>query len=1264
MSNFFENIQDGISQFERQLDALSPDYVKVDDRSTFELLAQLASLSDQFNYYDFQHRTAGDWQEFFHADLVVMLIIASNLQFATYEEEYLRIRAAMSNSGNDENLFHHTSAFFALLYDIAIVLMDVLQKLSAADKQFSIQNYTQQVIESVEEETDKLYRFELQVSRLFPGEEALHHTLRSPETTVKLQQLFPRTFKNKEEGDVLFSGFFSLNEIYDALRVKFYQVASASGYYLKNQVKDRQHAPQMGLLMAFVELYQHLQAQINQLPKRHLDYYYRQVLTMPQLKAVPDSVHILIEPAPQISKLLVEKGELLLAASNARKEPLKYQLLEQLKVHPTRIMAMHTLYVSNYLQIAARTLQTNDIYEAAVYSAAHPVILPDAYAKLTAPPVTWPLLGEDQHNMSQSLRTMEDTSLGFLIGSPALYLTEGARSVQVKLHFTPGTFAVFKNYLVNFSAVTGRSPAVITSELLSGAFLLYYTTAKKWTSIKQYNVRSGLEEQADNTIVINFLLHTNDEAFCVYNPEVHGTGINSQLPLLKVLLNCNSFHHPYSFLRKLVLDRVTVTAKVSGYRSVKLDNSLGEVNAYHSFRMFGSLPAVGSYLDICNTNVFNKYTQDFSIKLEWLDLPPVINGFDSYYAAYQSGMTNSAFKVGISSINNGIFLPERGNQEQFPLFYTTRDKKGDLYLADTTIIKNADLNKISFPNTMKMDTETKHSSTTYKEGAVRLELVNPSEAFGHQLYSLIFPEIILYNARHSMRKKPLPNMPYVPSVKSISVSYTLEHSETIKPAKSAKRGEGLEVHHISAFGYEDIYPGTGIHYFPLLPVLSDAGHLYIGFNQLKPGEELSLLFQLEDKYYSDTTTNLTPLKWSYLADNKWCVFDSSCLLSDNTNNLARSGIVKIRIPAEINNTSTIMSPLWWIRISTPGAECITPRVLGIFPNAVTAERILDEDGYSLERILSIPPLTIKSTKKDIRTILAIWQLFPSFGGSKTESEDKYYTRVSERLRHKQRPVTALDIAQVLLQAFPEILIVKCISAPPSFKEEDVSVIVVPRQSDNGQFITAEPKVDQDTLYRIQAFMQQNISPFVRVAIRNPVYERVKVVCSIRFREQTENNRNSYLQQLQLDIKKFLCPWLFDPSSYLKIGSTLYKSELLNYINKQIYVDYITGFSLVHFYYTKDPDTGALTAFVTDTAIGDLSLIRPSLPQSVLIPSQDHLITILDKPEYKIPAPLGINALMISNELMISSDHPVAVAPEQYPDHGTDEEMLTISMMPP
>src|ERR1044072_5900288 len=157
MSNFFEHIQDGISQLERQLESLMPEYVKVDERSQNELLQLLARLSSQFNYYDFQDRIDGTWEEFFHADLLVMLIATGNLDFTRYEADFLRIRNNLHEAENDDELFDHTRALFLLLYEIGIVLMDLMYKLQGADRSFQIGQYLLQVMDSLGDDLMRLH---------------------------------------------------------------------------------------------------------------------------------------------------------------------------------------------------------------------------------------------------------------------------------------------------------------------------------------------------------------------------------------------------------------------------------------------------------------------------------------------------------------------------------------------------------------------------------------------------------------------------------------------------------------------------------------------------------------------------------------------------------------------------------------------------------------------------------------------------------------------------------------------------------------------------------------------------------------------------------------------------------------------------------------------------------------------------------------------------------------------------------------------------
>lgn len=1272
MSNFFEHIQDGISQLERQLESLMPGYVKVDERSTHELLQLLTRLSSEFNYYDFQDRPDGTWDEFFHADLLVMLITAGSLDFTRYETDFLRIKNDLHLAANDDELFDHTRALFLLLYEVGAVLMDLMQKLQRADRNYEIGSYLEQVMDSLEEDMTRLHRFEYQVIRLFPRQVALHeHRLRPLEMSHLLRRLYRKAFDNPGEGTEIFEGFFSLNALYDTLRSKFYQVSSSASYYVRTQTEAMQHSPHMGLLITFLELYKHLQEQINKVPGRHLDFYYRQILGVQTLPAVPDKVHVFLEPAPHISSFSVDRGEVLLATVHARKEPLQYILQEPVKVHNVKIMSLHTLFVSDYLQISSPAPGYQDVREAQAYLAVHPVIQPADLEKEGTVIRSWPLLGEDQHDLSPSGRTMTDTDIGFIIGSPVMYLEEGSRLLHVRLYFEPSTFSAFLAYVRNFAQVSNRSESVMMTQLLSGAFHLHYTTADGWEPVTRFSVRSCTQTPYENSLEFKFLLDVTDKPWITYSEKVHNCGLDALNPLLKVLLNNACFHHPYSFLRNLVLERVSVNVSVEGQKYFKIQNNTGLLSTASAFMLFGPQPYVGAYLDVSNSNVFNRFTRAFDIKIEWLNLPKDESGFESYYYGYETGVNNASFKVGISGLNNGVYFPERDSQQLLTLFGTVRDKEGIIYLAEETLLKGIDISKLSFPNDMLLEKERDPNVPLYKEGGIRLYLAAPADAFGHRVFEQIYPAAVMHNSQQSLlprKKKPVPKLPYAPLVKAVSLDYTLEHTEALKSVQSVQQGDGLEVFHAMPSGFSKIYPVPGAGTFPLLPQAPDMANLCIGFNRLHGNEELSLLFQLEEKHYSDTVFDPTPLKWSYLDNNNWLPFERTHILSDDTNNLLKSGIIKLRIPADIRNGNTILdASLYWLRLSCEKAMPANPKVVGIFPNAVLARRKTADVAQTLDETLSISPFSINKFKTDIKLLQQVWQPFPSFGGRRQETETQYYTRVSERLRHKGRPVFGYDVSQVLLQEFPELLIVKCLNIDDKRhytpETPDITIIVVPCQAANGLFNTLEPKVDLATLYRIQTFVQRTISPFVKAEIRNPVYERVKVVCKVRFNGQHDyHNENLYLQQLHEDIKRYLCPWLFGVVTNFKVGSTLYRSEILNFINRLPYVDYVTGFSLVHFYYEKHPRTGQITARITDTALDDKSFIRVSVPEGVFIPSPEHLITVLNEPVYEDPAPLGIVGLEVGNELLIGKEQE-GNHPERPPADPFDEEMLTITIHP-
>ena len=78
---------------------------------------------------------------------------------------------------------------------------------------------------------------------------------------------------------------------------------------------------------------------------------------------------------------------------------------------------------------------------------------------------------------------------------------------------------------------------------------------------------------------------------------------------------------------------------------------------------------------------------------------------------------------------------------------------------------------------------------------------------------------------------------------------------------------------------------------------------------------------------------------------------------------------------------------------------------------------------------------------------------------------------------------------------------------------------------------------------------------------NPDYERVSVDATVKFRKG--KSVEFYKKQLTEEITQFLSPWAFGEGEEesLVFGGTIFKSSIVNFIEKRSYVDYITSFTM-------------------------------------------------------------------------------------------------------
>jgi len=1248
---------DGITQDERRIKALNPGYIKIDDRKISDFIKFMSDFAGQVNFYNEKNEIDGDWRDFFTSDKNILILLITEFDLTSQLVQFEKLENQIHLATNDSEALEALLNLFSFLHNIIEIINSTCKKLESGNNYDKISIELGGIIKGLGKEISEIIAYNLEAEKKFGESFSFHYPAELTDLSFEVPEIFTETVEIKLR---ILPALEFIRETFTNLRSKYHNfLAVASFYYKDYDILNNEYPPHIALCITFLKLFRHLIDQINSLSSEHLDFYFKRVLQLQPKEAKPDSVHIVFDPSTQ-ERVFLQRGELFQAELDSKM--LYYALDRDSVITKAKIIKLRTLILDEHTQVISPNLVNQDVKEIELYKASHVNIQAADFLDQQAELKSWPVLGENQFELSDEDRTMEDTEIGIILSSPVLYQTEGQRSVSLIIYFENASFSQLLQYFKNYADVTGKLLQTVSYELLSDAFVISFTSSKAWEEVKMYTVKINIPER---NFEIKFDLSPVDKEIDVYSAPIHGENYETEWPVLKLILNNYSTHNPFSFFRKLLIERVTISATVSGSRAIKLQNNIGNLSPDNPFHPFGPQPVIGSYLDIKNTNIFNRYTKDFRIKMEWIDLPRVSGGWASYLKEYQANYTNESFKLKLSGLSQGKFKPSLAKRQEFNLFNTNKGDFGSETLSDLTEIRDVDLKRLELPNRPLLNQESIIQDTNFTEGAIRLEFSSPEESFGSRLYTQIFPETVMHNSKRFSKKRALPNPPNIPVVKSISVDYTLEHSEVlIKTAKN--EDSALKIIHQFPFGYENIYPESDKQPYNFIPDFDFENNLYIGIEDLYPNQELNLLFQFQEANYSDYAKEPEPITWSYLYENSWVILDKGEVLFDNTNNFINTGIVGIKIPDNLQNTNTRLLPnLYWLRASASGEWNFRSKMIGVYPHVITATRVIDP-GEIVSEIV-IPPNSIKAFKNTIPGLNGINQLFPSYGGMPAETTEQYYLRLSERLRHKSRMVTNRDIEEAILEEFPELLMAKSISPELSFESTSnqlnrkIRVIIVPKEKNEVFFTDNQPRVNLADLYKIKNFVKSGISTFVDVEIENPVYEKIKLVGRVKFSGKQSGDSGYYIKKLNEDIRRYLCPWLYESSSSFKIGSQIYVTDLINYIKKQPYVEYLTGFSILHFYNWQNERTGETLYGMNDLVKNKMNFIRGSVPEAVLIPSDEHLFTVMEEAEYSEALEIGIGSLKISQELIVYDNLlvPDSKETEDFASNSDENEYINL-----
>lgn len=1232
--NALINTDQGVSQTQRWLDTLIPEYIQIDSKDKTDLISFIHKISPQFNYYNAQtNEVDGTWEDFLFNDPYLLTLLISRTNVSLKIDQFEKIIKSISN----EHFFLKQLQGLTILITFLFNLESELSKLQDQLRSTNLPNQLEELVASmrfVEKELFELRMICEECSMLFEDFENpnVYPSLSEQEKKdFSLQNIF--TGESDQEKILNTIPYFVelFNRIFENYN---HLVVTSKLYFTKNSLLDKQFSPQIGLLLGFLDLYKYAQLKINLINRQHLNYYYKELLQLKQKQGNSDLVHLIIEPELQTKRLKINPSDLLIAEISGQEEAFIYELNTTTNLSFAEIAEIKTIFVSRYKIPSKNSI--NDLVERQIFHASQKLFIASEFIKNTDNFPSWPALGEDQHGQIGSMRTMDDSNIGLNIASPLFYLTEGKRHITIIFFLKPESFHDLELYFANYAKFDDKEDKIAKYELLSTAFIISYTSIEGWQEISSYEVKFGNDDNNDKTLEIKLTLDTTEPAIDNYNKEIHQCLFDSEFPIIRVGLNNFSNHHPYSFFEKSEIQRMIIKSRVEDFRSLILQNNIGLVSTTTPFQIFGSQPMLGSFLDIKNSNVFNRYLKDVSLKIDWLNLPDDNGGFEAYYKEYDEPFKNESFEVFIKTLKNGGQYHNLQEQQRKSLF---RLKKGGGFLDHYTIINQIDFSKLEFLNELTLSNIGNEDNFSNK-GVLRIELCSPAETFGQKSFPQIFPKAVMLQAKKKGAKQILPRQPIIPIVKSISIDYSLEHSEAFNGSNTEDCK--IKLIHDYPFGYDIIYPNKYKQQIKMMPQFSDYDNLCIGLKKVDTNSELNLLIKFEDYCFQYTLHEVELITWSYLENNNWVCFEKKDILFDTTNNFITTGVIRLFTPLNMPIGNTIMNPdLFWIKATTKDKNGFKPRIIGITVNGCIATR-QSLIASSSETTVSIQPNQIKGFLKTVKGVGAVYQPFPSINGKSPESTDKFYVRISERLRHKQRPVQIKDIVQIVLEEFPQIMMVKCFNTEVEnyllISGTNLHLVLIPKELNAGDFLQENPQVSLSTLFEVKSFLQKYISPFIKIEVGNPIYEKVKIICKVVLDKKATEDSGYYLRELITEINNYIAPWINGKYDDFKIGNRIYKSDLLMFIKTRSYISYVTGFSVIHFYNYQDISRGIVVSELVDTAINDLEYIVSSSPASVLIPSQNHVITMIDTPVNEQVTKSGIGNFIIGEELIIKDDN--------------------------
>ncbi|MFK7787442.1 MAG: hypothetical protein AB8B56_20125, partial [Crocinitomicaceae bacterium] len=412
-----------------------------------------------------------------------------------------------------------------------------------------------------------------------------------------------------------------------------------------------------------------------------------------------------------------------------------------------------------------------------------------------------------------------------------------------------------------------------------------------------------------NSMKVEVILRQDDPAIVTFGGDAARALFQSEAPSVVFTLNNElqgltvkqTYRSAYEHFVNAGLRKAHIHVDVQGMKDLVVQNDRNSLDAKKPFEPFGFQPSVGDSFYIANTEVCQKRIKDLRLNIEWSKAP---ESFKEHYQNYWKIQKDN------DTLSENDFTIKSNNDFKADLFF--HDRNAEVLLSKVS--ENAQGQTVSestqlFENNGKIVVDNiparmKGTSPDYRykqalemtsdEDDVlewsryfRLEL-DPID-FQHSTHSSLFARQAL--STKDKIKELLIEQPYEPKIKKFSIGYSACTS-VIPTGKNNDSGDQL--FHLHPFGFDVLDlsdPQT------LIPTYEDEGSLYLGIDELKLPQTLSILFQMAEGS-ANPDVEKPIIQWMYLRNNEWINIKALEVLKDTTNGLVNSGISNLKIPAD------------------------------------------------------------------------------------------------------------------------------------------------------------------------------------------------------------------------------------------------------------------------------------------------------------------------------------------------------------------------------